>query len=264
MPAPIAEFSAAVEGVCCEVRSIFTLDSTDITLRHWQTLAGAVFEARESCDGFVISHGTDTLQYSAAALSLMLENLGKPVIFTGAMKPFSAPDSDAADNLSAAFKAARDSQSGVWVAFGGKLINGLSCVKVHTSATDAFADAGKTPPQSGGAARLRDKLCEKVFYLKITPGTDPDIADFILEKGYRGVVCEVFGLGGIPKELLGRLGELVRSGVRVAAVSACLYGGADFSVYAAHRQAQEAGLEAWDMTESAALVRLMLETGEIS
>jgi L-asparaginase len=248
------------DGILLDVRTVFALDSTDITPRHWQMLAQAVSSAREEYSGFVISHGTDTLQYSAAALSLMLADLNKPVVFTGAMKPFSEPDSDAHGNLSAAFTAARDLESGVHAAFAGKLMNGLSCVKVHTGASDAFIDTG----HRGGTERYfsaDSPLCEDVFYLKVTPNVKADIADFILEKSYRGVVCEVFGLGGIPKELLERLGELVWRGVRVAAVSACLYGGADFGVYAAHRRAREAGLEAWDMTGSAALVKLMLELG---
>jgi L-asparaginase/Glu-tRNA(Gln) amidotransferase subunit D len=89
-----------------------------------------------------------------------------------------------------------------------------------------------------------------------------DIADFLLEKDYKGVVCEGFGLGGIPQGLLERLGELVSGGVRVIIVSQCLYDGADLNVYAAHKRAADLGIEAWYMTGAAALVKLMLELGE--
>ncbi|MCL1823717.1 MAG: asparaginase, partial [Oscillospiraceae bacterium] len=257
------DVTPAVSGVSYDIINPFTLDSTDITPAHWQMLAREVFNNREKYDGFVITHGTDTMQFCAAALSLMLIHFDKPVIFTGSMKPPHLPDSDASANLTAAFEAVRDMKQGVFVAFGGKLIPGISCVKTHTTENDAFTDAGggfsvvydNSPPV------LRDKLCEKVFYFKITPNVNKDIIDFILEKEYRGVVCEVFGLGGIPRSLLERLGALVKSGVRVIAVSQCLFGSVDFNVYAAHKKAAEIGIEAWDMTGSAALVRLMLELG---
>ena|GEM_PF-5747500 len=110
---------------------------------------------------------------------------------------------------------------------------------------------------------LRDKLCEDVFYLKITPQIHPDIADFLLEKGYKGVICECYGLGGIPSALLEKLGALVTGGVRVIAVSQCLQGGANLQIYAAHKRAADLGIEAWNMTGAGALARLMLELGEM-
>ncbi|MCL2639131.1 MAG: asparaginase [Oscillospiraceae bacterium] len=259
-PAEKAEAAVFIENASYETEAVFSLDSTDITPRHWQLLAEKIIEAGARYDGFVITHGTDTLEYSAAALSLMLSGFDKPVIFTGAMLPPHAENSDAEANLKAAFEAARDITRGVFVAFAGKIISGISCAKVHTNGKDAFADTGlhgdfKIRPYNG-------KICEKVFLLKITPNMNSDIADFLLEKGYKGVVCEGFGLGGIPRGLLERLSELVTLGVRVVVVSRCLYGGADLGVYAAHAKARDLGLEAWSMTGSAALVRLMLELGE--
>ena len=249
------------DGVSFDTEVTFNLDSSDITPRHWQMLAKKVFEARDNYDGFVITHGTDTLQYSAAALSLMLgEDFAKPVFFTGAMLPPDAKNSDALSNLKSAFAAARDLKRGVYVVFAGKTIRGDSCVKAHTSEKDAFTDAGLS--QASEARPYTGKLCEKVFLLKITPNINDEIADFILEKGYKGVVCEGYGLGGIPSLLLEKLGGLVKSGVRVIVVSQCLYGGADLNVYAAHRKALDFGIEAWNMTSTAALVRLMIELGE--
>jgi len=259
-PADGADLHVVADGVSYDTEVIFTLDSSDITPRHWQMLAKKVFEERENYDGFVITHGTDTLQYSAAALSFMLgAKFAKPVIFTGAMLPPDAKNSDAAENLAGAFAAARDLEQGVYVCFAGKVINGLSCMKVQTDDTDAFIDAGLS--QVSEICPYTGNLCEKVFLLKITPNINSDIAGFILEKGYRGVVCEGYGLGGIPSLLLEKLGGLVKSGVRVVVVSQCLYGGADLSVYAAHRRASDLGIEAWSMTGSAALVRLMIELG---
>ncbi|MCL2698347.1 MAG: asparaginase [Oscillospiraceae bacterium] len=267
-PAAEAETAVSVSGVSYDSEAIFSLDSSNITPGHWQMLAEKVFNAGGVYDGFVITHGTDTLEYSAAALSLMLYDFMKPVIFTGAMLPPHESDSDARLNLTAAFEAARDLKSGVYVAFAGKLIHGISCAKVHTKEKDAFIDTGIYGPVTELTAVKRRiagagsvPLCEKVFVIKITPNMNGDIASFILEKGYRGVVCEGFGLGGIPYGLLERLGGLVKSGVRVVVVSQCLYGGADLNVYAAHRKAQEFGLEAWNMTGAAALVRLMIELG---
>jgi L-asparaginase len=250
-------------GYNLDVEVVFSLDSTQITPAHWKLLSETVFERRFSADydGFVITHGTDTMQYTAAALSFMLENFDRPVIFTGAMLPPHIEDSDALSNLKAALNAACGDSRGVYVAFAGKIINGSSCIKLHTTDRDAFIDAGPhgvTPAQ--GVPVLRNKLCEEVFYLKITPNISNDIIDFILEKGFKGVVCEAYGLGGVPEGLLLRLGELVKGGVRVVLVSQCLYGGVDLGVYAAHRRALDMGLEAWNMTGTAALVKLMIES----
>jgi L-asparaginase len=257
-PAEETDITVSVSGVSYDTESPFTIDSTDINPRHWQILAKKIYEARESCDGFVITHGTDTLEYSAAALSFML-NIEKPVILTGAMLPPHAPDSDAKTNLTQAFIAARDMNKGVFVAFAGKIINGVSCIKIHSSDKTAFVDTGLTCEYKSD---VNFTPCEKVFLLKITPNMNGDIADFILEKGYKGVVCEGFGLGGIPRGLLERLGELVKRGVRVVIVSQCLYGGADLSFYAVHKKAEALGLEAWALTGSAALVRLMFELAD--
>jgi len=245
-----------IDGVSYDTESLFTIDSTDITPAHWQILAKKVYEERGNYDGFVITHGTDTLEYSAAALHFMLAGFKKPVIFTGAMHPPHAPDSDARANLAQAFTAARDMNGGVFVAFAGKIIHGISCIKMHSKDKNAFVDTGLTCEYKCG---VNSAFNENVFLLKITPNMSGDIADFILEKGYRGVVCEGFGLGGIPGGLLEKLGGLVKCGVRVVVVSQCLYGGADLSVYATHKKAEALGLEAWALTGSAAFVRLMLE-----
>jgi L-asparaginase len=255
VPAEKSGINISVDGVAHDIEAPFTIDSTDITPAHWQLLAGRISEARQDYGGFVITHGTDTLEYSAAALALMLANFDKPVILTGAMLPPHQPDSDAEANLTEAFEAARDLQSGgVYVAFAGKLINAVSCIKVHTKDKDAFADTGLHEQAAPCGAPFG-----KVFLLKATPGMDGGIAAYLLEKGYKGVVCEGFGLGGIPSGLREKLGVLVKHGVRVVVVSACLYGGADLSVYAAHRKALDLGLEAWNMTPAAAFVRLMSE-----
>ncbi|MDR2559355.1 MAG: asparaginase [Oscillospiraceae bacterium] len=259
-PGTKAGIAVNVSGINCETEAIFTLDSSDITPHHWQMLAKRILEAGANYDGFVITHGTDTLEYSAAALSLMLGNIEKPVIFTGAILPPHEEDSDAAGNLTAAFEAARDLKSGVFIAFAGKIMNGISCVKLHSKDKNAFFDTDLSGRLAGSDACVAP-LCEKVFVLKITPNSSSDIVDFILEKGYKGVICEGFGLGGIPCGLLERLGELVISGVRVVIVSQCLCGGADLSIYAAHRKVRDLGLEAWSMTAAAALARLMLELG---
>jgi L-asparaginase len=265
-PGKKAEIAVSVSGVDYDTESPFAIDSTDITPSHWQLLAEKISEAK-SYGGFVITHGTDTLEYSAAALSLMLAGFDKPVILTGAMLPPHMPDSDAEANLAAAFEAARDTKKGVYVAFAGKLINAISCTKTHTKEKDAFTDTGLSvgcdapgaPHCASVNASANASFCEKVFLLRATPNMNGDIASFLLEKGYKGVICEGFGLGGIPTGLLAGLGGLVKAGVRVVIVSQCLYGGADPGVYAAHRKALDLGLEAWSMTGTAAFVRLMLE-----
>ena len=262
-------------------KDIFQMDSSNMQPEEWSTLAKAIDAALADCDGVVVTHGTDTMAYTAAALSYMLAGAGKPVILTGSQLPLRHPLSDARQNLLYAFAAATAGISGVYVCFGPRLISGVRCVKTHTTSLDAFASVNA--PQAGwfdaegvhvehpqprpeGAFILRPGLDPRVLLLKLAPGTSPDVLDFAARAGYRGIVLEAFGLGGlhyIRRNLVRSLNQLSDQGVYVLVVSQCLYEKADLSVYEVGRGLTRAHvLSGRDMTTEAAVCKLMWALGQ--
>ncbi|MEG2604294.1 MAG: asparaginase, partial [Clostridia bacterium] len=251
-----ADLLHAISGsLPCEVvpRDVFRMDSSNMQPEEWRALAEETMAAFETCDGVVITHGTDTMAYTAAALSFMLAGTAKPVILTGSQMPLAHPLSDAPQNLLRALTAATQGVGGVYVCFGERLISGVRCVKTHTMALDAFSSVNAplagwfdaeglhiehpqcfTPPEGEGGFALRAGIDTRVFLLKLVPGTSPDVLRFVREAGYRGVVIEAFGLGGlhyIRRNLVKALEELGQSGIYVLVVSQCLYEKADLSIY---------------------------------
>ncbi len=266
----------------CEVvaRDVFRMDSSNVQPEEWCQLARAVHEALADCDGVVITHGTDTMAYTASALSFMLAGVQKPVVLTGSQLPLLHPLTDGPSNLRHAIAAAMRGVGGVYVSFDCKLISGVRCVKTHTTAMDAFSsinaplaghfDAegvhiahpqGFTPVGGDAAYRLRDRLDARVFLLKLIPGTSPDVLRYVAEQGYRGLVIEAFGLGGlhyIRRNLVAALQALAETGVYVLVVSQCLHEKADFSVYEVGRGIMLTRVHSGrDMTTEAAVTKLM-------
>jgi len=269
----------------CEVeaRDVFQMDSSNMQPEEWSLLARAIDDALKTCDGVVVTHGTDTMAYTAAALSFMLCGVGKPVILTGSQLPLSHPLTDARLNLLRAFTAAMAGVPGVYVCFHDKVISGVRCVKTHTSSMDAFSSvnaraAGRFDvdgvqferPQMitplDAEYRLRDAIDPNVFLLKLVPGTSPDVLRFVKEAGYRGLVIEAFGLGGlhyIRRNLVRAMEELGESGIRVLVVSQCLYERANLNVYEVGRGLmKDYILNGHDMTTEAAVCKMMWALGQ--
>src|SRR5699024_3208035 len=118
--------------------AILNLDSTNMQPEHWVTIAEAIRSYFDDYDGFVITHGTDTLGYTAAALSYMLQDLSKPVVLTGSQVPISFEENDAEQNLADAIRFAREDVGGVFVVFDGRVIQGTRAIKMRTKSYDAF------------------------------------------------------------------------------------------------------------------------------
>jgi len=267
-------------------KDVFSLDSSNIQPEEWVVLASAVREAAQSADGIVITHGTDTMAYSASALSFMLQGLSIPVVFTGSQLPLQHPLSDAPGNLGEAFTVAMQASPGIYVVFHHKVIYGTRAVKLRTLSFDAFdsinAPAVGTFDADGlhmqtfinvcGKAKVSltdDKAAHidpRVFLLKLMPGTNPEIFRHIIRAGYQGLVLEAFGLGGlhyIRRNLLESLEALSRNKILTLVTTQCLYEKADFSLYEVGRHVLQSCIYgAHDMTTEAAVTKLMWVLGD--
>lgn len=260
-----------------DTREIFTLDSSNIQPEEWQTIAREVYAAFGVYDGVVVTHGTDTMGYTASMLTFMLQNPPVPVVLTGSQLPISHPLTDAVSNLRTAFVMACSDTPGVFVAFDRKVLLGCRAVKVRTSGFDAFESINMglagyidtyglhidrvVVPAFFGAPALATELDSNVFLMKLTPGANPAVLDQILDAGCHGLVIEAFGAGGmqfIRRDFVSRLQRAASMGVPVVVCSQCLYERSDFSIYQVGQKALETGvIQGLDMTSEAVVTKLM-------
>lgn len=241
--------------VPCEIitEQLFSLDSTNITPRHWEQLARLIRERYNEFDGFVITHGTDTMAYAAASLSVLIQNPRKPVVFTGSMKPINAEDSDAPKNLrDAILFAADESAFGVRLVFSGTIFDGRSVTKTASDAPQAFAGKYGGSRKLCGETRFYEKLSDDVFLAKLIPGQR-----LLVPENARAVILEGYGTGGVPDYLVEEIAALVRRGVYIIIATQCAYGGTDLSRYTVGH-AELPLLEAGEMTTEYAVARARL------
>lgn len=280
----IKEFTYDASRFSITAESLFDMDSSNIQPEEWQIIAQKIEEKYPCFDGFVITHGTDTLAYSASALSYMLRNLTKSVVLTGSQIPLGLDISDAQTNLTAALWAVEADIWGVSVAFDRQIIRGTRAVKVSTMSFNAFqsvnaqclakitaegmhvSDDGHRLAEPGKPFFVAPNLCSKVFLLKVIPGTQPDLIDSLPDLGYKGLVIEAFGAGGVHylhRNLLQSLQRLIQSGLLVVICSQCLYDRSDLTLYEVGRQLLGIGVvPALDMTTEAIVTKLMWVWGQ--
>ncbi|MGI6192927.1 MAG: asparaginase [Christensenellales bacterium] len=256
-------------------RDILSLDSSNIQPEEWAYIAAEVYASLSEYDGVVITHGTDTLAYTASILSFMLRGLDKTVVLTGSQLPMNHPLTDAKTNLISAILTAQTGIPGVYVVFNRKIINGARAVKVRSTGFDAFESINaplsgfistggvvlNNPQPVSGIKSLENDLVSDVFLLKAIPGTKPELFDALLNLHYRGVVVEAFGVGGLHylrRNLAEKLNLLAENGIPVVVTSQCLYDFADLSIYEVGRKFNREGvINGWDMTGEAAVTKLM-------
>lgn len=196
-------------SVTCE--ELFSIDSTNVTPAHWLTIARAIRAHYEEYDGFVIAHGTDTMAYTAAALSYLIQYSPKPIILTGAQKPIVFENTDSKTNLADAFRCAVSDLRGVMIVFNGRVILGTRARKTRTVSLQAFSSINYPElavlqngflmeyirPSALPAPVFYDKLGERVALMKMIPGADCGMLSYLLEHN-DAVIIESFGVGGLP------------------------------------------------------------------
>ena len=261
-------------GSTIEVVDLLSLDSTNIAPCHWQIIARKIAELRTNYDGFIITHGTDTMAYTAAALYYMLEHIDRPVILTGSQRPLGLAGSDAESNLRLAYEAACSSFAGVAVAFGGRLIHGNAAKKMYSLADDAFRSIGRpeidlaAPSAPTAPFRLRDALDERVTVIRLYPGMKPITIDAHIASGYRGIILEGYGLGSVPgddaeESFLPSLDRAKTRACTIVLTTQCIEGGADITHYEVGVRAAELGaLSGGTLPIEALYARLMILLAE--
>lgn len=262
---------------CCD---LFALDSSNIQPEEWRSIAMRIKEGFAAGQGVVVTHGTDTMAYTASMLSFMLQGAALPVVVTGSQYPIMYPDSDGRKNLKNAVIAARSLPGGVYVCFGDALMLGCRAVKVRTTSLDAFESINY--PYVGTVAqnryiplhqppfrapfRYNDAIDPAVALLKLVPGASPALFEALPNCGYHGLVVEAFGLGGvhsIRRDHTEAIAMLLRAGMPVVLSSQCLYEQSTPNVYEVSRPLVEAGIiSAGDMTTEAAVTKLMWALGQ--
>jgi L-asparaginase len=269
----------------CNVDTIqlLNIDSTNIQPEYWVMISEAIERVYDKYDGFVISHGTDTMAYTASAISYLIQNSDKPIIITGSQKPINAEITDARKNLLDSFRFASEMNvRGVYIVFDGKAIIGTRARKIKSKSYSAFESINFPVAafidykriskyirneELKESVKFYNKIYPNIFLLKLAPGMDPDVLDYVGEK-YEGIVVESYGVGGLPfldkRNFLEKLGKLTENGKIVVVATQVMLEGSDMDVYEVGIKAmkQYKILQSYDMTLESAITKLMWIMGE--
>lgn len=254
------------------------LDSSNMTLNDWNQIASDIAQEYQNYDGFIVFHGTDTMAYTASALSFMLENLAKPVIVTGSQIPLSKVRNDAIDNVTTSlWLCAHQSINEVCIYFNQCLLRGNRAQKVSAQRFNAFASPNYPQLASIGieiniVQELLLPLRPKVFNLqtiqphfianiRLFPGFVTDILDYLLQQPLKGLVLETYGAGNAPNNdsrFLRLLEQGAKRGVIIVNCTQCQEGRVEMSQYATGNTLKQAGvISGHDMTPEAAHCKLL-------
>ncbi len=281
----LLSYVPAARAFChIDALQLLNLDSTNMHPKHWLQIAAAIEEHYDSCNGFVVCHGPDTMAYTAAALSYLIQHSSKPIVITGAQKPIDMETTDAKTNLLDSLRfACCDQAHDVNIVFDGKVIAGTRGKKERTKSYNAFSSINFpyiASIQDGhiifylndkylhqSPVRFYRQLNPKVALLKLIPSMEPGVLDYLAEH-YDAVIIESFGVGGLPSYESGDFHKAVErwvdAGKIVVMTTQVTNEGSNMSVYeVGHAIKQRLGLlEAYDMTLEATVTKLMWILGQ--
>ena len=270
-------------------KAVLNILSENMKPEYWVKSARSIAdEINDGAYGVVVAHGTDTMHYTSAALSFMLDT-PVPVVITGAQRSSDRPSSDAFLNLLNSITAAKSDIAEVMVCMHATeddtycdLHRGTKVRKMHTSRRDTFRSINTSPlarvqnggieildeqlrykTRTGGEVELRDAVESRVAFIKSYPGISGELIDYHVDKGYKGIVLEGTGLGHCPEEIIPSIKRARDSGIPVVMTSQCLYGHINMNVYSTGRKLITAGvISAGDMLPETAYVKLSWALGQ--
>ncbi|MDO5425073.1 MAG: asparaginase [Eubacteriales bacterium] len=272
----------------CEIDTIqpFSLDSTNVNCTHWIQLSNLIEAKYEYYDGFVICHGTDTMAYTAAALSYLIRNNRKPIVITGAQKPIDLAVTDAKTNLLDSLRFASDDRAhGVCIVFGGMAIAGTRAKKERSKSYNAFSSINyphlamiqddrivfyiEDKEQNTRLLKFSHQMNDRIFLLKLIPGVSGKILDLLFDS-YDGIIIESFGVGGFPNygddSFFEEIKRFVNAGKIVVMATQVTHEGSDMTVYQVGKVMKDQFhlIEAYDMTLEATVTKTMWALGQTS
>jgi L-asparaginase len=269
----IPELSAKIN---IDFLPVFNIDSSNMTPNHWKIIADKIEEIYNQYDGFVVAQGTDTMSYSAAALSFAIQDLSKPIVFTGSIVPMSEIGADGRNNLIYSCLVATLDIAEVCVVFGNKIIRGNRAKKNHESFVDVFHSPNfpllgeiERPirlnewrqQRSNKKPTFKPEFESNIRLIKLHPGFDPETFETHIEKNVKGIVIEGYGPGNVPfldNSIIPKIEKLHAAGIPVIVTSQMEHSITNLDAYEAGFMAKQAGaISAQDMTTEATMAKLM-------
>ena len=276
-PEELLSFIPSLEQICkVDTIQLLNLDSSNMEPRHWIMMVECIKEHYADYDGFVVAHGTDTMAYTAAGLSYMIQNSRKPIVITGSQKPIDMDITDAKTNLLDSFTYASDEKSqGVSIVFDGKVIAGTRAKKVRSKSYNAFSSIdfpSLAVIQDGHImryipmmpyeeeVRFYTQMNENIFLLKLIPGISTQMLTYMFSH-YDAIIVESFGVGGIPLSIQKTFYDLCSQYPEKTIIMATqvAHEGSDMTVYEVGNEMKTmcSFLESYDMTLESVIAKTM-------
>lgn len=272
----IRDFPEIQKYIQLDFKMVVNIDSSNMNPSHWTEIAKKIYQHYDKYDGFVVAQGTDTMAYSASALSFALQNLSKPIVFTGSLIPLNELASDGRNNLIYACLTAALDIAEVCIVFANKILRANRAKKYHESFVAVFhspnypnlGELGRPTKLFEWRKKRRKRSLKfnpnfdsKISVLKLFPGFDPEIIDKVLERGVHGIIIEGFGPGNVPfleNSLIPKIEQATEMNIPLIISNQMEQGITNLQAYEAGFKAKKAGaISSKDMTTEATITKLM-------